>query len=380
MARVALAHTDLTAKGGGEAVGVRALEALQGDHEVHLLTLTDPDLAELEAYFDADVDPVPVHRPDGLAGRLAREASRRQRYNLENALLNRFVGEHAGDYDLVVSTDNELSPSPPCLQYIHTPRFARLVVSKRVGQDSFVDHAYDRLCYRLGGYEAQRIQASQLLANSDWMADIVQAVYDVRPDVVHPPVHAEDMRQAARPWDEREPGFVAIGRLAPWKNLEDVIAIVDGVRERGHDVHLHIAGPVGEETYAERIRSLAAPRDHVQLEGELSRAELADLAGRHRYGLHGKRHEHFGIVVAELVAAGAIPFVPDQGGQREIVDHREELVYDTVPQAVDRIDAVLSEPKRQAELRRTLGAVEERFGCQRFREEIRAHVQRLIEA
>ena len=371
MARVAVAHADLTAKGGGESVGMNVLEALQADHQVTLLTLTDPDFHALNDYFRTSVDGVSIRTADrerrvldGLEG-----VTGETLFNLRNALLNRFVARQAEEFDAVVGTDNELSVPGPLVQYVHTPRFARLVVSKRVGEDSFVDHAYDRLSYRFGDYDADQIQGSRLLTNSSWMADVVQDAYDERPTVVHPPVDTRGFEP--RPWEEREHGFLTVGRLAPYKNVEDTIEIVDRVRDRGHDAHLHLVGPAYDEAYAEVLRDMVADRPHVRIEGEVSRERLAELLCTHRFGLHAKRHEHFGMVVAEFVAAGALPFVPDNGGQRDIVDREQRLTYSTVPEAVDQIDSVLSDADAQRELRQDPDSVTERFGRERFHREIR---------
>ncbi|QLG48401.1 hypothetical protein [Natrinema halophilum] len=63
MSRIAVAHTDLMAKGGGEGDCMTVLEPLQADHDVELFTLTRPDFAELNRYFNTAVDPVPVVVP-----------------------------------------------------------------------------------------------------------------------------------------------------------------------------------------------------------------------------------------------------------------------------------------------------------------------------
>lgn len=378
MAHVAVAHTDLMAKGGAEAVAMNALEALQSDHEVTLLTLADPDFAALNDYFRTDVSGVAVRTADlerGLLDRLE-DATDLTLYNLRNALLNRFVAALSDRVDVVVSTDNELSVPGPLVQYVHTPRFARLVVSKHVGEDSFLDHAYDRLSYRIGGYDAEQIRGSRLLTNSSWMADVVQDAYGVRPAVVHPPVDTRGFDP--RPWEERERGFLTVGRLARYKNVEDNIEIVDRVRDRGHDVHLHLVGPAYDRGYYERLAELAAERPHVTLDGEVSRERLVELVCTHRYGLHGKRNEHFGMVVAEFVAGGALPFVPNNGGQRDIVNGRRELTYDTVDGAVDRIDRVLSDAALQEELLTDPAQVERRFGRERFHREMHAAVRQAV--
>ncbi|MDA8035532.1 MAG: hypothetical protein M0T71_15445, partial [Actinomycetota bacterium] len=50
----------------------------------------------------------------------------------------------------------------------------------------------------------------------------------VRPVVLHPPAVC---RGGGQPWDERENGFLCLGRIAPEKEIERVIAILDRVRE-----------------------------------------------------------------------------------------------------------------------------------------------------
>lgn len=97
-----------------------------------LLTLFPPDLAALNEYFRTDVGDVDVRWPPSVAELL--DAIEPPLYNLWNALLNRFVERRASAFDLVVGTDNELSVSDPLVQCIHMPRFARNVVSPRVGQ------------------------------------------------------------------------------------------------------------------------------------------------------------------------------------------------------------------------------------------------------
>ncbi|MFC4549766.1 MULTISPECIES: glycosyltransferase family 4 protein [Halorussus] len=368
MARIAVAHTDLMAKGGGEGVCMNVLEALQEDHEVTLLTLTPPDLTELNDYFRTDVRDVAVDRPPLVDDFLAWLDN--PRYNLRNALLNRYVSARRDDFDLAFGTDNELSVAGPLVQYVHTPRFARLVVSKRVGEDSFADHAYDRLCWRLGEFDPEEIRGSALLSNSEWMADVVQDAYDARPRVVHPPVDTRGFGERERPFEEREDGFVTVGRIAGYKNVLEDIEIIDRVRDRGHDVHLHLVGPAYDDEYTRKVKQAATERDYVSVEGELPREEVVETICRHKYGLHGKRHEHFGMAVAELVAGGTVPFVPDNGGQREIVGS-DELTYSTVEEAVESVDRVLSDSERARELRSESAEIERRFGRERFQSEVR---------
>ena len=61
----------------------------------------------------------------------------------------------------------------------------------------------------------------------------------------------------------------------------------------------------------------------------------------HGDGIHARPGEAFGIAIAEMIVAGCLPFVPAEGGPSEIVDHNPALVYDTVDEAVEKIDSML---------------------------------------
>jgi glycosyltransferase involved in cell wall biosynthesis len=377
MARIAVAHADLTTKGGSESVCMNVLEALQGVHEVTLLTLTSPDLNELNRYFRTAVRDVDVRRsrwPRPLLGRLDGSRDR-----LRNALLNRFVADHRDEFDLVVATDDELSVRGPLVQYVHAPRFAHLAVSRRVSEDRFRDHVSDRLAWRFGNYHPEQIRSSTLLANSEWTADVVQDAYDERPTVVHPPVDIRGFDEASRSWDDRDPGFVAIGRLAPDKDVLGNVEILDRVRDRGHDVHLHLVGPDSDGEYAREVERSAADREYVHLDGEVSREKLVELVSSHRYGLHGARHDGFSTAVAELVAGGTIPFVPDRGSLPDVVG-TDELTYDTAEEAAGCIDRVLSNPNRARKLRRAIPGVGDRFSRRRFHRQMREIVAEELSA
>jgi hypothetical protein len=66
-----------------------------------------------------------------------------------------------------------------------------------------------------------------------------------------------------------------------------------------------------------------------------------------------------------MVKAGGIVFVPDNGGQVEIVNHND-LVYGSVPDAIDKIDTVLGSQERQNILRQYLATGAQRFSSNHF--------------
>jgi glycosyltransferase involved in cell wall biosynthesis len=74
---------------------------------------------------------------------------------------------------------------------------------------------------------------------------------------------------------------------------------------------------------------------------------------------------------AELVRAGAIVWVPNGGGQTEIVGHEPGLVFDSDAEAVRKISAVLIDPTEQGRLRQRLAERAEAFSTDRFVREVR---------
>ena len=369
MTSVGVVHMDLMSKGGGEAVAMNAIEALQADYDVTLLTLTDPDVGELNDYFNTGVDAeaLDVERA-GLAAPALNRVFGLRYYVLQNALLSRYACRRADEYDLLVSTINELGLPADSVQYVHFPFDWTVSLDHRehifhptIEEDS----PYERFCTRVAGVSKEEIGATRLFANSGWTADVVEDAYGTEPEVLYPPVDTGEFTDV--PWAEREHGFVTLGRIERSKRVVEMIEVVDGLRDRGHDLHLHVVGPTVDEEYREEVVAAAADRPHVEIEGELPREELVELVCTHRFGIHGKRFEHFGMAVAELAAGGAVPFVPSDGGQHAIVRDEERLQYESVGDAVETIDRVLSDPDLQRELRQGPEEIERRFGRARFR-------------
>src|SRR5262249_40969327 len=114
---------------------------------------------------------------------------------------------------------------------------------------------YFKRCSRIAGFSAARMKQNLTLVNSAWTGTQVRAVHGIESTVLYPPVAGEFPQQ---PWPEREAGFVCISRISPDKEIHKVIDIVGRVRARGHDVHLHLIGPVGDRAYYHDIRRQAA--------------------------------------------------------------------------------------------------------------------------
>ena len=179
--------------------------------------------------------------------------------------------------------------------------------------------------------------------NSEWTGELVRRLYPgIETRVLHPPVAG---RFPAVDWNEREDGVVVLGRISSEKRVDLSIEIVRRVRERGYPLRLHVIGSADDRATYRQVKSLMRRHsDWIALHEDISREELVALMSRQRYGLHAMTEEHYGTAVAEMVVAGLVVFVPDGGGQREIVDCLPDLLWRTPEEAVERFVAVLRSP------------------------------------
>lgn len=371
MSTIAVIHPDFSVKGGAEAVCLNIIEAIQKDYDVTLYTTQTPDFEVLNPYYNTNVRNITV-RSDSLSTLLDKAIGSRLGL-LKYALLNRNIRESLQDYDLVIGTFNELGVDNNPILYFHHPIYSQSEIALDARNKSGSRDIYTEICRYIAGVSFERIQDSCAIANSNWMADLVEEEYNIRPNTIYPPVDTAEFDPV--PLDEKENGFISIGRFAPDKNILRNIEIVTQLHERGHNVHLHLIGPPHISDYQQKIEAKAEKRDFIQIENEVSREELVQLVNKHRYGLHGKKNEHFGMVVAEMVAGNVLPFVPNSGGQREIVNNQSSLLYDNISEAVDNISTVLSNPDLEQDLRTNLPPITERFGRNRFRIEIQTIVE-----
>jgi glycosyltransferase involved in cell wall biosynthesis len=160
--------------------------------------------------------------------------------------------------------------------------------------------------------------------------------------------------------------------------MERVLRILGEVRKRGAKIHLHLIGTGGDPSYASSLRQLCSEnREWAFMEEGIDSQAKSHLMACHKYGLSGRENEPFGIAVAEMVKSGCIVFVPNGGGQVEIVDH-PALIFENEADAVDKIDAVLAQEAEQETLRAHLRRRSKAFSVETFREAIRRVVAEFL--
>ncbi len=217
------------------------------------------------------------------------------------------------------------------------------------------------------------------LGDSKWTCDMLELQDDLKSELVYPPVQVSRIQKEQRNWTDRENGFVCLGRIVQSKNILRNISIIEELRKQGYGVHLHIVGFAGDTNYRFKIEERIKVLDYIYFEGELSYEKMIRIIGRHRYGIHGQDFEHFGIVVAEMVAGGVIPFVPDSGGQVEIVNNLDLLIYGNRTEAVQKIKTVLDDEEIQIDLYNRLQGNIGRFIKSVFNDNINGSIEKMLE-
>jgi glycosyltransferase involved in cell wall biosynthesis len=277
---------------------------------------------------------------------------------------------------VLLTVHNEADFGRRGIQYVHYPAYRR----PRPRDDvrwyhgpSLVLDAYYRLADILAKVSLDRVRQNLTLVNSDWTGEVFRDWHGVTPITVYPPVHTTFHDVA---WEDRVDGFLCIGRVSPEKEIDRVIDIVSRLRLHRPHLTLRIIGTLGGDRYSREIaRRVDTEGDWVSIDADLSREALLDLIPRYRYGIHGMLEEHFGMAPAEMVAAGCIVFVPNGGGQTEVVGREPRLTYRSLENAVDSIAYVLEHPTEQSALRARLATRVPLFSTERFVATIRQVVE-----
>ncbi|MGC9504710.1 glycosyltransferase [Baaleninema sp.] len=360
--------------GGAEAVGLWMLDALQHDYDVTLFTVAEVDLERLNQLYGTNLSPKRIQVRaifpkfmSGLVNFLIANNDLLHLMALHGVL--RSLKQEAGQYDLCMSAYNGVDFGRVGIQYMHWVKVVEGGLKKYPW------------CLKISDFSIDRMKQNIAIANSKFTAQKIEETYGISAEVIYPPVllEVDDI-----PWSEKENAFVCSGRIVDPKQPHKAIQIVKAVRERGFDVKLYLTGG-GGGVYATRYQRFVKQMvrrnsEWVTLYENLSYDEYVEVLRRCRYGIHIKL-EPFGISIAEMLKAGAIPFVKNRGGQYEIIgeEHPELFFSDPKTDAIEKIVRVLSDESLQLRLRDSLDRRKNLFSKERFSSEIQQRVRQYFE-
>ena len=366
--------------GGAEFVTAWMLESLKNDNRVSLYTFSDINFTEINFRFGTTLgnEDIDLHVIYPSLGFLSDPQSYYM-MTIRQHLLASYFRRNCLDFDLSIAAFNEMDLGRPGIQYIHVPLFghgnekARRILKYPT---SPIRTLYQRTFEILTGYSDERMKGNLTLTNSHWTADLIKDSYGINAQILHPLVF---LKPSEILWDNRENGFIISGRLTPDKRIETAIEIISRVRQEQHEVHLHIVSGGYDSQYRKKIMELRDQNAQwVFLHENLDRAEFSRLLSQHRYGIHARANETFGISIAEMVCSGIVPFIPSNGGQIEITGNIPALQFDTIDEAVKKIILVLHSPTQQEELLIRLAARRKLFTPDTFREKFRLYIDQVI--
>lgn len=256
-----------------------------------------------------------------------------------------------GDYDAVVGT-GPVANALVCLA--RSRRGPRTIIMEQ--NDPFIDRR--RSWNRWFGWTYRRADA--VVVHTDALAEEVRRVGWYPREVVVLPNAVDPDVPTTAPLDDRPPVICAIGRLVPQKGFDDLVDAVGRLATAPSD-----GGSAGFAGW-----SLCVVGDGPERAALEQRAVERGIGERVRFvGVHpepwtfaeesaifvlSSRHEGFGNVILEAMAAGCAVIVSDcRFGPPEIVRHDVDgLVYPTGDAAAlaDAIGTLVSDPGRRRRL------------------------------
>jgi len=368
--KVALVHSGLVLGGGPEAITLNTIEALKDFCDLFLITYEDVDLKMFNSFYGTNVRPEDISIIK-VAKPYFKKASVLRRYKL-----TRYCQRISSNFNVMFSIYNTMDFNTRGIQYIIDPSYSSRLLwmlnpstkNRWFYKDSIIRRIYIKIGDFISNSSIDGIKRNKSIADSNWTGELAKKHLGIDCQTIYPPVLDNENRLV---WEERENGFVCLGRMSPDKNIEKIVTILKRLKNQFSDIHLHIIGKDFDNVYKKQLEDfLGNERDWVFIERNVASARKNELLSMHKYGIHGKDHEPFGISVAEIVKSGCIVWVPEGGGQVEIVNHAN-LVYSSIEDARDKINNVIHNLNLQKDLLDHLSNQAQIFSVNKFRSQIK---------
>jgi glycosyltransferase involved in cell wall biosynthesis len=341
-------------RGGAEVATMWILEALCHEFELEVVTRGGWDLDDLNFCAGTQVPQSGLRRvwvPLKLLLKQTKGGA------VWDGLFRSYCRRIAPRYDLCITASRVIDWGVPAIHFLSDVAWnrdlqSRFCAAERTRSRSRSREALASVGRRLAGSSGRDPADHDLfVANSQWTAAVSKPYCRRAPAVVYPAVPTGS---GWAPWEGRRNSFLYLGRIAPEKQIEQVIQILEGVRALGHTISLHVIGHFDRTPYASGVQTLCNSRaSWICLHGAAFGSRKDTLLRQCRFGISTCSREAFGIATAEMMQSGIPTFVPSSGALPEVVQ-REELIYRDISEAIIKIDTLLKSTALQTELHRAV--------------------------
>jgi glycosyltransferase involved in cell wall biosynthesis len=228
-----------------------------------------------------------------------------------------------------------------------------------------------------------------ILTNSEFSKKHIKHLYNaVEPITLSPPVDVQTFRKAALYSKERQDIILVLSRISPDKEIENAIRVAKILSDKKVGEKMIIVGNLSKDKldYLLLLNDMIIDyglKNYVKLEVGVSFEKLLSLISKSKVYLHPLAGEPFGISVAEAMAAGLIPIVPNVGGNSEFVP--EQYHYRTLEEAAEKIQHALLAWKNnndnaisEQEVRINLSNLVFRFSIESYKNNLRNIISSLV--
>lgn len=355
-------------RGGAEVATMWLFMALRKKYEIFLVTRGGWDLTELNKIAGTDIKPDEVKLVPIPFNFILKQS---KGGHLWHGLYLRYCRNIAPKFDVCISAARPIDWGKKAMHLIADVVWNDDLQNKFATNENKDLKGLKYLIFKLGktiaGKSTRGIKDDIYIVNSKWTSIISSEYCNNKPVIITPPVVNSF---SYINWDKKTNRFICLGRISPEKRIGDIIEILSRVRNRANNIKLHIIGKFDNNDYCNTIQMICSKnREWIKIEGELTGSKKLKLLSESKYGINACQREAFGISTAEMIQAGMITFIPEQGAQKEIVPV-EDLHFTSVDDAVEKIIKVLNEEQKQKHILSELRQNTPDFSTERFCREI----------
>ena len=316
--RVLIAHAYLAANGGAEAVAKSFEKSFQKKG-------VEVGLVDITGHIPPQGKKVPIPGAHFAVKRMGL---------INWSIVCRSIPSIAEGYDAVVYAFGE-GPKlrKPTLVFRHAPVvFARTqtLVRALAGQSGppfAIRKAYGDIAAsiaRLGEPDPYAFT----VANSIWTAGHVEKAAGVKVDrIVYPAANIDRSKEITELTGVERKEILMLGRIVPNKRVDEVLEIIGELHSNGVDLHASVIGRA-HRRYAKNLLRRFANSEYVEFFPDAADKVRNKIMENSKIGVHAYKAEHFGIAVAEMIHAGALPLVFNDGGVCELVPFEDQRFND----------------------------------------------------